>query len=94
MTARPGSSHERGRRSDIVQYAWTKADCVRPVVLVAMAVGIGSALVQALTQIQEIADFRTKIVAIMLVAPNGPVYRQPDIGVHERHPRAHPKRIQ
>ncbi|TJW73267.1 MAG: flagellar export apparatus protein FliQ, partial [Mesorhizobium sp.] len=40
---------------DIVQYAvWTVLTASAPVVLVAMAVGIGIALIQALTQIQEI----------------------------------------
>jgi flagellar biosynthetic protein FliQ len=60
---------------DIVQYAvWTVLTASAPVVLVAMAVGIGIALVQALTQIQEITlTFVPKIVAIMLVvALTGP----------------------
>ncbi|TIR84218.1 MAG: flagellar export apparatus protein FliQ, partial [Mesorhizobium sp.] len=54
---------------DIVQYAvWTVLTASAPVVLVAMAVGIGIALIQALTQIQEITlTFVPKIVAIMLV---------------------------
>ena len=53
---------------DIVQYAvWTVLVASAPVVLVAMAVGIGIALIQALTQIQEITlTFVPKIVAIML----------------------------
>ena len=60
---------------DIVQFAvWTVLTASAPVVLVAMAVGIGIALVQALTQIQEITlTFVPKIVAIMLVvALSGP----------------------
>jgi flagellar biosynthetic protein FliQ len=54
---------------DIVQYAvWTVLTASAPVVLVAMVVGIGIALIQALTQIQEITlTFVPKIVAIMLV---------------------------
>ena len=60
---------------DIVQYAvWTVLVASAPVLLVAMAVGIGIALIQALTQIQEITlTFVPKIVAIMLVvALTGP----------------------
>ena len=60
---------------DIVQYAvWTVLVASAPVVLGAMAVGIGIALIQALTQIQEITlTFVPKIVAIMLVvALTGP----------------------
>ncbi|RWC43668.1 MAG: flagellar biosynthetic protein FliQ [Mesorhizobium sp.] len=60
---------------DIVQYAvWTVLSASAPVVLVAMAVGIGIALIQALTQVQEITlTFVPKIVAIMLVvALTGP----------------------
>jgi flagellar biosynthetic protein FliQ len=60
---------------DIVQYAvWTVLTASAPVVLVAMVVGIGIALIQALTQIQEITlTFVPKIVAIMLVvALTGP----------------------
>jgi flagellar biosynthetic protein FliQ len=60
---------------DIVQYAvWTVLTASAPVVLVAMIVGVGIALIQALTQIQEITlTFVPKIVAIMLVvALTGP----------------------
>ncbi|MBB6013612.1 flagellar biosynthetic protein FliQ [Aquamicrobium lusatiense] len=60
---------------DIMQYAvWTVLVASAPVVLVAMVIGIGIALVQALTQIQEITlTFVPKIVAIMLVvALSGP----------------------
>lgn len=60
---------------DIVQYAvWTVLTASAPVVLVAMVVGIGIALVQALTQVQEITlTFVPKIVAIMaVVALTGP----------------------
>jgi flagellar biosynthetic protein FliQ len=60
---------------DIMQYAvWTVLVSAAPVVLVAMVVGSGIALVQALTQIQEITlTFVPKIVAIMLVvALSGP----------------------
>lgn len=60
---------------DIVQYAvWTVLTASAPIVLVAMVVGIGIALIQALTQIQEITlTFVPKIVAIMLVvALTGP----------------------
>ena len=54
---------------DIMQFAvWTVLTASAPVVLVAMAVGIGIALIQALTQIQEITlTFVPKIVAILLV---------------------------
>ncbi|TCD16221.1 flagellar biosynthesis protein FliQ [Oricola cellulosilytica] len=53
---------------DIVQYAiWTVLMTSAPAVLVAMSVGVGIALVQALTQIQEITlTFVPKIVAILL----------------------------
>ena len=60
---------------DLVQYAvWTVLTASAPVVLVAMVVGVGIALIQALTQIQEITlTFVPKIVAIMLVvALTGP----------------------
>ncbi|MGP2493686.1 flagellar biosynthesis protein FliQ [Mesorhizobium sp. PUT5] len=60
---------------DIAQFAvWTVLSASAPVVLVAMIVGIGIALVQALTQVQEITlTFVPKIVAIMLVlALTGP----------------------
>ena len=60
---------------DIVQFAvWTVLTASAPVVLVAMLVGIGIALIQALTQIQEITlTFVPKIVAILLVvALTGP----------------------
>ena len=60
---------------DLVQFAvWTVLTASAPVVLVAMAVGIGIALIQALTQVQEITlTFVPKIVAIMLVvALTGP----------------------
>jgi len=60
---------------DIVQFAiWTVLTACGPAVGVAMIVGIGIALVQALTQIQEITlTFVPKIVAIMLVvALTGP----------------------
>ena len=60
---------------DIMQFAvWTVLPASAPVVLVAMAVGIGIALIQALTQIQEITlTFVPKIVAILIVtAITGP----------------------
>lgn len=60
---------------DIVQYAiWTVLVASAPAVIVAMVVGVGIALVQALTQIQEITlTFVPKIVAILLaVALSGP----------------------
>lgn len=60
---------------DLVQFAvWTVLTASAPVVLVAMVVGIGIALIQALTQVQEITlTFVPKIVAIMLVvALTGP----------------------
>ena len=60
---------------DIVQFAiWTVLTAAGPAVAVAMIVGIGIALVQALTQIQEITlTFVPKIVAILLVvAFSGP----------------------
>lgn len=55
---------------DIVQFAiWTILVTSGPVVLVAMIVGIGIALVQALTQVQEITlTFVPKIVAVLLSA--------------------------
>ena len=54
---------------DIVQYAiWTVLTASGPAVAAAMLVGVGIALIQALTQIQEITlTFVPKIVAIMLV---------------------------
>ena len=54
---------------DIVQYAiWTVLTASGPSVAAAMLVGVGIALIQALTQIQEITlTFVPKIVAIMLV---------------------------
>ncbi|MCT8997765.1 flagellar biosynthesis protein FliQ [Chelativorans intermedius] len=60
---------------DIVQYAiWTVLVAASPAVIVAMVVGVGIALVQALTQVQEITlTFVPKIVAILLaVAFSGP----------------------
>lgn len=60
---------------DIMQFAiWTVLVASAPVVAVAMIVGVGIALVQALTQIQEITlTFVPKIVAIMIVvALTGP----------------------
>jgi flagellar biosynthetic protein FliQ len=54
---------------DIVQYAiWTVLVASAPAVIVAMIVGVGIALVQALTQVQEITlTFVPKIVAILMV---------------------------
>lgn len=60
---------------EIVQYAiWTVLLASGPAVVVAMLVGVSIALVQALTQIQEITlTFVPKIVAILLaVAFSGP----------------------
>ena len=60
---------------DIVQYAiWTVLTACGPAVAVAMLVGVGIALIQALTQIQEITlTFVPKIVAILLtIALTGP----------------------
>ena len=60
---------------DIVQFAiWTVLTASGPAVGAAMLVGIGIALIQALTQIQEITlTFVPKIVAILLVvALTGP----------------------
>jgi flagellar biosynthesis protein FliQ len=60
---------------DITQFAiWTVLTASGPAVIVAMVVGVGIALVQALTQVQEITlTFVPKIVAIMLaVAFSGP----------------------
>ena len=53
---------------DIVQYAiWTVLMASGPSVAAAMLVGVGIALVQALTQIQEITlTFVPKIVAILV----------------------------
>jgi flagellar biosynthetic protein FliQ len=55
---------------DIMQFAiWTVLVASAPAVSVAMIVGVGIALVQALTQIQEMTlTFVPKIVAILLVA--------------------------
>ena len=66
---------------DIVQFAiWTVLTAAGPAVAVAMVVGVAIALVQALTQIQEITlTFVPKIVAILLVvAFSGAVHRRPD----------------
>jgi flagellar biosynthetic protein FliQ len=54
---------------DIVQYAiWTVLTAAGPAVGVAMVVGVAIALVQALTQVQEITlTFVPKIVAILIV---------------------------
>jgi flagellar biosynthesis protein FliQ len=54
---------------DIVQYAiWTVLAASAPAVIVAMVVGIAIALVQALTQVQEVTlTFVPKIVAILVV---------------------------
>jgi flagellar biosynthesis protein FliQ len=54
---------------DLIQYAiWTVLVAAGPSVAVAMLVGIGIALIQALTQIQEITlTFVPKIVAILVV---------------------------
>ena len=54
---------------DIVQYAiWTVLVAAGPAVGVAMVVGIAIALIQALTQVQEITlTFVPKIVAILIV---------------------------
>lgn len=54
---------------DLVQFAiWTVLTASGPVVAAAMLVGVAIALVQALTQIQEITlTFVPKIIAIMVV---------------------------
>ena len=54
---------------DIMQFAiWTVLVASMPAVAVAMLVGVGIALVQALTQIQEITlTFVPKIVSILVV---------------------------
>ena len=67
---------------DIVQYAiWTVLTASGPAVAAAMLVGVGIALVQALTQIQEITlTFVPKIVAIMLVV----AFTGPFIGARSR----------
>lgn len=60
---------------DLLQFAiWTVLVASGPAVLVAMLVGVGIALIQALTQIQEITlTFVPKIVAILLaIAFSGP----------------------
>jgi len=63
---------------DLVQYAiWTVLIASAPAVLAAMVVGVGIALVQALTQVQEITlTFVPKIVVILLVI----VFTGPFIG--------------
>ena len=60
---------------DLVQFAiWTVLTACGPAVAAAMLVGIAIALVQALTQIQEVTlTFVPKIVAILaVVALTGP----------------------
>ena len=60
---------------DIIQAAiWTVLIASAPAVIAAMVVGIGIALLQALTQVQEITlTFVPKIVAILLaLALSGP----------------------
>jgi flagellar biosynthesis protein FliQ len=60
---------------DLLQFAiWTVLVASGPAVLVAMLVGVGIALIQALTQVQEITlTFVPKIVAILLaIAFSGP----------------------
>jgi len=60
---------------EIVQYAiWTVLLASGPAVVVAMLVGVSIALIQALTQVQEITlTFVPKIVSILLaVALSGP----------------------
>ncbi|QDZ02723.1 flagellar biosynthetic protein FliQ [Nitratireductor mangrovi] len=60
---------------DIVQFAiWTVLLASGPAVTVAMLVGVSIALIQALTQVQEITlTFVPKIIAILLaVAFSGP----------------------
>ncbi|MDN2580749.1 flagellar biosynthesis protein FliQ [Aquibium sp. ELW1220] len=60
---------------EIVQYAiWTVLLASGPAVVVAMLVGVSIALVQALTQVQEITlTFVPKIISILLaVALSGP----------------------
>ena len=54
---------------DIVQFAiWTVLTSAGPAVAVAMLVGVVIALIQALTQVQEITlTFVPKIVAILVV---------------------------
>lgn len=54
---------------DIAQFAiWTVLTASAPAVIVAMVVGIAIALVQALTQVQEITlTFVPKIIAILIV---------------------------
>ncbi len=81
---------------DIVQYAiWTVLAAAGPAVLVAMVVGVGIALLQALTQVQEITlTFVPKIVAILLtVAISGPFIGRPDQRLHHRRLPAHPERL-
>ena len=58
---------------DIVQAAiWTIVIASGPAVAAAMAVGIVIALLQALTQVQEMTlTFIPKIIAILLVASGG-----------------------
>jgi flagellar biosynthesis protein FliQ len=63
---------------DLVQYAiWTVLLASGPAVAIAMVVGIAIALVQALTQIQEVTlTFVPKIVAILLTV----VFTGPFVG--------------
>lgn len=55
---------------DLVQAAiWAVVLASAPAVIVAMVVGVGIALLQALTQVQEITlTFIPKIIAILLVS--------------------------
>ena len=60
---------------DIVQFAiWTVLTASAPAVSVAMIVGVGIALVQALTQIQEqtLAFVRQMVSILLVVAFSGP----------------------
>src|SRR5262245_53025150 len=68
-TARLGTPMNEADALDIVQFAiWTVLTAAGPAVGAAMLVGIAIALVQALTQIQEVTlTFVPKIVAILIV---------------------------
>ncbi len=96
VVIRPADGMNEADALDIVQYAiWTVLTAAGPAVAVAMLVGIGIALVQALTQIQEITlDLRAEDRG----DPAGrrfhrTFHRRPDLRLHQRHLRAHRDRF-
>ena len=67
---------------EIVQMAlWTTLTASSPAVVAAMVVGLGIALLQALTQVQEVTlTFVPKIVAIFLAVAFGATFIGAQIG--------------